>query len=90
MRPVFWKSPTGAPEKVRTEMAFLRNETSLPPFASRWHCYAPDNVAKPSLIPDSVLPATRLRPSPVSGPRPRSDPAPPQRGSREPGKEESP
>jgi hypothetical protein len=51
---------------------------------------ATHNVAKPSLIPDSVIPATRLRPKRVYGPQPRSDSASAQAEGREPGKEESP
>jgi hypothetical protein len=35
MRPGFFASPTGAPEKVRTEMALMRIEPSLPPFCTR-------------------------------------------------------
>jgi hypothetical protein len=32
MRPVFGKAPDGAPEKVRTEMAWGRKQTSIPLF----------------------------------------------------------
>src|SRR5208337_611679 len=51
--------------------------------------YVTHNVAKPSLIPDSVIPGTRLRPKREYGRKPRSDSGPPQADDRDPGKEES-
>ena len=53
----------------------------------RYH--APNNVAKSSLIPDSVISRTRLRPTYGHGWQPRRDPLPRQADGRDLGEEES-
>jgi hypothetical protein len=53
------------------------------------HRHAPNNVAKPSLIPDSVISRTRLRPKYGQGWQPRLDPHPRQADGRGLGEEES-
>jgi hypothetical protein len=50
---------------------------------------APNNVAKSSLIPDSVISRTRLRPKYGQGWQPLLDPRPRQADGRDPGEEES-
>ena len=51
--------------------------------------HAPNNVVKPSLIPDSVISRTRLRPKYGQGWQPRLDPRPRQADGRGLGEEES-
>ena len=51
--------------------------------------HAPNNVAKSSLIPDSVISRSRLRPKYGHGWQPRLDPDPRQAGGRALGEEES-
>jgi hypothetical protein len=51
--------------------------------------HAPNNVAKTSLIPDSVVSRARLRPKYGQGWQPRLDPDPRQAGGRALGEEES-
>ena len=51
--------------------------------------HAPNNIAKPSLIPDSVISRTRLRPKYGQGWQPRLDPRPRQADGRGLGEEES-
>jgi hypothetical protein len=51
--------------------------------------HAPNNVAKSSLIPDSVISGSRLRPKYGHGWQPRLDPDPRQAGGRALGEEES-
>jgi hypothetical protein len=51
--------------------------------------HAPNNVAKSSLIPDSVISRTRLRPEYGQGWQPRLDPRPRQADGRGLGEEES-
>ena len=51
--------------------------------------YAPNNVAKPSLIPDPVISRTRLRPTCGQGSQPGFVPHPRQADDRGLGKEES-
>src|SRR5271166_4275807 len=51
--------------------------------------HAPNNVAKSSLIPDSVISRTRLRPKYGQGWQPRLDPRPRQADGRGLGEEES-
>ena len=51
--------------------------------------HAPNNVAKPSLIPDSIISRTRLRPKYGQGWQPRLDPRPRQADGRGLGEEES-
>ena len=51
--------------------------------------HAPNNVAKSSLIPDSVISRTRLRPKYGQGWQPRLDPRPRQADGRDLGEEES-
>ena len=51
--------------------------------------HAPNNVAKSSLIPDSVISRTRLRPTYGHGWQPRRDPLPRQADGRALGEEES-
>jgi hypothetical protein len=51
--------------------------------------HAPNNVAKPSLIPDSVISRTRLRPKYGQGWQPGIDPRPRQADGRGLGEEES-
>ncbi len=58
-------------------------------YTSRWSDDAPNNVAKPSLIPDSVISRTRLRPKYGHGGKPRLDLRPRQADSRALGEEES-
>ena len=53
------------------------------------HHHAPNNVAKSSLIPDSVISRTRLRPKYGQGWQPRLDPRPRQADGRGLGEEES-
>jgi len=50
--------------------------------------HAPNNVAKPSLIPDSVVSRARLRPKYGQGWQPRLDPRPRQADGRGLGEEE--
>src|SRR5271157_4587906 len=54
-----------------------------------WANHAPNNVAKLSLIPDSVISRTRLRPKYGQGWLPRLDPRPRQADGRGLGEEES-
>ena len=57
--------------------------------ASKETYHAPNNVAKSSLIPDSVISRTRLRPKYGQGWQPRLDPHPRQADGRGLGEEES-
>ena len=58
-------------------------------YAPRRSDHAPNNVAKSSLIPDSVISRTRLRPKYGQGWQPRLDPRPRQADGRGLGEEES-
>ena len=51
--------------------------------------HAPNDVAKSSLIPDSVISRTRLRPTYGQGWQPRLDPLPRQAEGRDLGEKES-
>src|SRR5437016_4284328 len=54
-----------------------------------WGHHAPNNVAKSSLIPDSVISRTRLRPRYGQGWQPQLATRPRQADGRSPGEEES-
>ena len=72
----------------------LPSALSVPPLIRRqitaWRsAHAPNNVAKTSLIPDSVISRTRLRPKYGQGWQPRLDPLPRQAEGRDLGEKES-
>ena len=76
---------------IRSLSALESTPLAIPPSPdAQWQLeHAPNNVAKSSLIPDSIVSRTQLRPKYGHGWQPGLDPRPRAADGRGPGEEES-